>query len=146
MHTYSVCRNGESRFSRSGTALEICSGDKWFSLGDELIVRAFASAQLTTGLKLETNSTFVAFNFESSVNVGRYELSCSTSYGSTISQMISVDPLSNGSFSQSLFSLQPSQNYQCCVTVYFNINLLEGNNHINQSCVYTTTDPASSTL
>ena len=108
-------------------------------------MRAVASAQLTTSLKLKTNSTFVAFNFESSVNIGRYELSCSTSYGSTISQMISVDPPSNGSFSRSLFSLQPSQNYQCCVTVYFNIKLLEGINHINHDCVYTTTGPASST-
>ena len=146
VYVSSVCRKGETRFLRSGTALEICSGDKWFSLGDEVIVQTVTSAQTTTGLELVSTSTSVAFTFESSMNIGRYELSCSTTYGSTISQIITVNPPSNGVFNQSLFSLQPSQNYRCCVTLYFNTNLFEGMNHISQDCVDTATDSTSNTL
>lgn len=122
--------------------LDICSADQWFTLRQNLVQ---SSTQQNFPILLTANSTFVTFNFSTIQSIKQFDMSCSTDSGSTSSQLIAVRPSSNGSFENSLYQLQPSANYQCCITLYYETtDLLLVLNHTDQRCDFTVTNASSS--
>ncbi len=103
-----------------------------------------ASTQQNFPILLTANSTFVTFNFSTIQSIKKFDMSCSTDSGSTSSQSVAVQS-SYGLFENSLYQLQPSTNYQCCITLYYETtNLLQVLNHVDQRCDFTVTNASSS--
>ena len=72
------------------------------------------------------------------IKVSHYEVLCSTNKGQSLTYKTSVTVYGNTHNMIELEGLQPSSNYNCCVTAYHNTQLDNGNQNTevhNQSCV-----------
>ena len=146
-YSTSVCRDGETKFVEKGRvqgdeALRICSNDKWLALTEHFVME---ETQGQANLKLRADTESITFIFNSLVNITKYEMKCSTSVDTVVRTVTStiLEPQQNGTdenFTTSLPGLAHSTDYYCCVTLFYDIEIIHGLQQIDSGCNYITTE------